>query len=147
MATTVRAVARADEARWTELFHGYRDFYGMERSDEVARTVWSWIADPTHELECAVAESDGEVIAIADWRRFARPSRGGAAIFLDDLFTDPATRGSGAGSALIEHLRAIAAEEGLLEVRWITSETNADARRLYDRVAGAVPFVTYVSAV
>ncbi|WP_110590512.1 GNAT family N-acetyltransferase [Microbacterium suaedae] len=139
----IRPVEPADRDAWGALFRGYRDFYRLEHDESVIATVWSWLTDPAHELRGHLAVRKGRPIALAHWRRFARPSRGGTAIFLDDLFTVPGARGAGTGSALIAELQRIAADEGLMEVRWITSETNLDAQRLYDRVAGRVPFLTY----
>ena len=143
MTVLIRPLAPADRERWAVLFRGYRDFYALEPDETVIDTVWGWLMDGAHELEGLIAEKDGDPVGIAHWRRFARPSRGGTAIFLDDLFTTPASRGSGVGSALVGRLREIAASEGLLEVRWITSETNVDAQRLYERIAQRVPFLTY----
>ncbi|MFL0412300.1 GNAT family N-acetyltransferase [Microbacterium paludicola] len=145
MAIRIRPVTPDDRLDWAELFRGYRDFYALEPDDAVVDTVWGWLMDDGHELGGLVAELDGAPIGIAHWRRFARPSRGGTAIFLDDLFTAPQARGAGVGRALIAHLQRLAAHEGLLEVRWITSETNTDAQRLYDRVAERVPFFTYIA--
>ncbi|HLT67013.1 MAG TPA: GNAT family N-acetyltransferase [Microbacterium sp.] len=141
----IRTVDAADRTAWGRLFRGYRDFYGMEHDERVIETVWGWLMDPAHELVGHVAVREGRPVAIAHWRLFARPSRGATAIFLDDLFTDPDQRGTGVGSALIANLQRIAIEEGLSEVRWITSETNVDAQRLYDRVADRVPFYTYIA--
>jgi GNAT superfamily N-acetyltransferase len=141
----IRAVAPADREGWRTLFRGYRDFYRLEPDESVVETVWAWLMDDGHELQGLVAVREGEPVAIAHWRRFARPSRGAAAIFLDDLFTAPADRGTGIGGALIGRLQRIAADEGLSEVRWITSEMNLDAQRLYDRVAERVPFFTYLA--
>jgi hypothetical protein len=47
------------------------------------------------------------------------------------------------GGAHIAGLAAHAAAEGLSVVRWITAEDNRTARRLYDSVAAATPWVTY----
>jgi len=144
VALLVRAVAASDRQDWERLFRGYRDFYELTPEDAVVETVWRWLMDADHELFGLVAELDGDIVGLAHWRRFARPSRGGTAIFLDDLFTEAAVRGHGVGSGLISRLQEIAADEGLLEVRWITSQTNTDAQRLYDRIADRVPFFTYV---
>lgn len=105
--------------------------------------MWSWITDPDHEVQSLVAEVDGRIVAIADFRRFARPSTGSTGIWLDDLFTDPEGRGSGAGRALISRLQIIAAEEGLSVVRWITASDNEQAQLLYEKVAARTNWVTY----
>lgn len=141
----IRPVEPGDRAAWSELYRGYRAFYEMEPDETVVDTVWGWLMDPAHELHGLVAVAGGRPVALANWRRFARPSRGRTAIFLDDLFTEPAARGAGHGSALIARLQRIARDEGLSEVRWITSETNVDAQRLYERIAERSPFLTYIA--
>ncbi|AMT94501.1 acetyltransferase [Brevibacterium linens] len=145
-APTIRPTAPADEARWKELFRAYREFYRLEPSEEIVCRVWSWLNDPAHECQGLVAEVDGRIVAIADFRRFARPSTGSTGIWLDDLFTDPEVRGSGAGRALISRLQNIAAEEGLSVVRWITASDNEQAQVLYEKVATRTNWVTYDAA-
>lgn len=140
MAVVVRPVAAPDRARWGELYTGYAEFYEVPVPD--LDHLWERITE-RHELECFVAELDGEVVGLAHVRAFARPLEGDWAGFLDDLFVDPDRRGTGAGRALLEHLRALADERGWGVVTWITGRDNDVARRLYDRVAQAQPWITY----
>jgi GNAT superfamily N-acetyltransferase len=147
MTVLIRPVEHFDLPGWERLFRGYRDFYALKHDEAVISTVWRWVNDDSHELNALIAVQGGMPIGFAHWRRFARPSRGGAAIFLDDLFTAPDARGHGVGSAMITRLQEIATEEGLLEVRWITSESNTDAQRLYERVAQRSSFLTYIAPV
>jgi ribosomal protein S18 acetylase RimI-like enzyme len=144
--SVIRAVRPADRDAWGELFAAYRAFYRLDADPAVVDTVWGWLCDPVHELQGLVAVRDDIPVGIAHWRRFSRPSRGATAIFLDDLFTSPQARGAGVGSSLIARLQRIAADEGLVEVRWITSESNVDAQRLYDRIASRAPFHTYIAS-
>ncbi|MFF5623834.1 GNAT family N-acetyltransferase [Microbacterium sp. NPDC012755] len=145
MPLVIRPIESGDREAWARLFRGYRDFYALEPDESVIDAVWRWLLDDAHEVQGLIAVRDGVPVGLAHWRRFARPSRGGAAIFLDDLFTDSDARGGGVGSALIARLQRIAAHEGLLEVRWITSESNTAAQRLYDRVAVQAPVRTYIA--
>jgi GNAT superfamily N-acetyltransferase len=62
---------------------------------------------------------------------------------LQDLFADPEIRGKGVGAALIEAVRKEAGKLGVSNVYWITHETNATARRLYDHVARKTGFIEY----
>jgi GNAT superfamily N-acetyltransferase len=140
---TVRDVADRDAAEWADLFRGYRDFYRLAPDEHVVARVWSWLRDPSAAVDGLVAELDGRLVGIAHYRRFLRPSAGSTGLYLDDLFTHPAARGVGVGRALIERLSTLAAAEGLSVVRWITAEDNRTARRLYDSVAVATPWVTY----
>ena len=148
MTFTVRAVAATDEPQWRDLFGAYREFYAMTPDPAVVSRVWTWITDTAHETTALVAVDKGGVIGgIAHIRRFARPSSGTTGLWLDDLFTRSDLRGSGVGRALLDAVAAIAADEQLSVVRWITDESNTTARRLYDTVATATKWVTYDRAV
>jgi ribosomal protein S18 acetylase RimI-like enzyme len=140
---TVRDVSDRDHAAWARLFRGYREFYRLAPDEGVLTRVWGWLRDSGGEVRGLVAVDGGQVIGIAHYRRFANPSSGSYEFYLDDLFTAPEARGRGAGRALIQHLAARAAAEGLSGVSWITAEDNHTARRLYDSVATATHWVTY----
>ena len=62
---------------------------------------------------------------------------------LEDLFVDPCERGKGIGRALIEAVYAHADARGCSRTYWMTQETNATARALYDKVAAKSAFVQY----
>jgi GNAT superfamily N-acetyltransferase len=140
MPLVVRAVAEPDRKRWAELYRGYAAFYDVPAPD--LDQLWRRITE-LGEVECFVAELDGGVVGLAHVRAFARPLEGDWGGFLDDLFVDPVARGSGAGAALLAHLRRLAAERGWGVVTWITGADNQVARGLYDRVAEAQQWVTY----
>jgi GNAT superfamily N-acetyltransferase len=135
---------RIDEYEpWAALYRGYREFYRMQPDETVLHVVWSWIHDPDHEVRALVADSGDALRGLAHFRRFARPSEGGTAMYLDDLFTDPDHRGGGVGRALIEAVAAVAAGEGCQVLRWITGQDNATAQRLYDTLAKRTSWLTY----
>jgi len=133
-------VTERDRERWADLYRGYSAFYEVPTPD--LNHLWHRLT-ADGELECFVAEFDGEVVGLAHVRAFARPLEGDTAGFLDDLFVDPTRRGGGAGAALLTHLRSLAAERGWGAVTWITGADNHIARRLYDRLAEAQQWVTY----
>ena len=140
----VREVEAGDEAAWAELYRVYRAFYRLPDDDLAVATTWAWVSGRLHGLRGLVVEAgDGSLLALANLRIFARPSSATIGLYLDDLFTAPEARGTGAGGALLERAAAIAAAEGLSVVRWITAADNATARRVYDAHATATPWVTY----
>lgn len=143
---SVRSLQPSDEPRWRELFHGYRDFYCLEESEEVVSRVWGWLLDPAHECQALVVESVAGIVAIGHYRRFSRPSTGTVGIWLDDLFTAPEARGKGAARALIQRLAEIAGSEGHSVVRWITADDNHQAKALYDQIATRTHWATYDAA-
>ena len=67
----------------------------------------------------------------------------GPSCYLRDLFTEPDLRGKGVGRALIEAVYREAAKAGAGRVYWLTHESNAAGRLLYDKVAENAGFIQY----
>ena len=112
MPIKIRAVAEGDRAEWEKLYQGYAEFYRTEQSADMRARVWEWLFDPGHEVEGLVAEdADGRLVGLAHYRAFARPLAAATGGFLDDLFVDPAARGSG-GNASCMIWRSIAVMRG-----------------------------------
>jgi len=142
MTVQVRQVRESERAEWRRLYDGYANFYEQRVEDAALDRLWGLISGEGS-VECLVAEADGVLVGLAHVRAFVRPLDGSVGGYLDDLYVDPAARGTGAGSALLRHLRGLAAERGWTVVRWITAADNATAQQLYDRYAERTPWVTY----
>jgi ribosomal protein S18 acetylase RimI-like enzyme len=139
----VRRVEAGDREGWDRLYAGYAEFYGVAQTDGMRDRVWGWLHDPAHETMGFVAERDGALVGLAHVRPYARPLAASVGGFLDDLFVAPEARGSGAAEALIRAAAEHGRREGWTKLRWITAQDNARARKLYDRLAVATPWVTY----
>lgn len=139
----IRKPQAEDFAAWATLYAGYASFYGVTQTDEMRARVWSWLQDGGHPVQGLVAEEGGHLIGLAHFRPFSRPLSATTGGFLDDLFVDPAARGSGAAAALIAAVKAEGQAQGWSVIRWITAEDNYRARALYDRVADRTKWVTY----
>ena len=63
--------------------------------------------------------------------------------YLQDLFTAPDVRGKGVARALIAAVADWARAHDCCRVYWMTHESNATARRLYDKVAQNRGFIRY----
>jgi GNAT superfamily N-acetyltransferase len=63
--------------------------------------------------------------------------------YLEDLFVAPSARGQGVGRALIEAVYARADAKKCARVYWLTHESNATARKLYDQLAENRGFIQY----
>jgi GNAT superfamily N-acetyltransferase len=144
----VRELAPRDREAWQILYAGYGDFYKTPLGDEKADRVWAWLMDPSYEAFglVAVAEDD-RPIAIGHYRQFARLLGDGIGIYLDDLFTAPELRGTGAATAIIGRLEQIARGRGAGLIRWITAADNLTGQKLYDRLATHTSWITYDLAV
>lgn len=140
----IRNVAQPDERRWRELWQGYCDFYETTIPPEVTDTTWTRILDPdTPSFGAIVAELDGAVVGFANYVIHPYTWAIGDQCLLHDLYVDPKVRGGGIGEAMIRFLQHRGADEGWTRIYWLTQETNARARRLYDRFAPASGFIRY----
>lgn len=135
----IRSIEPADHDQWARLFVDYGVFYETAFTDEVVESTWRRLLDPAEPIDALVAEVDGAVVGFAHYRSHPDTFSTGRDWFLDDLFTDPAARGTGVATQLIEHLTAIA--DGTL--RWITAESNTTAQSVYDKLATRTTWVTY----
>lgn len=144
---TVRPVVATDFDRWKTLWSGYNRFYGRAEAtalpDEITQTTWSRFFDPSEPVHALVAECDGRLLGLAHYLFHRSTIHVLPICYLQDLFTDDASRGQGVGRALIEALYDRAAAEGAARVYWHTHETNLAARRLYDTVAEQSGFIVY----
>lgn len=140
---SVRAVQMGDYADWSRLYAGYADFYGVAQTEDMREKVWKWLHDTAQPVNGFVAESGGKLVGLAHYRPFSRPLSATTGCYLDDLFVDPAARGSGAADALLLAVKDEAKKQGWSVVRWITAEDNARARKVYDRLASKTKWVTY----
>jgi GNAT superfamily N-acetyltransferase len=144
MTVTTRPIAPADRAAWEGLFAGYAAFYKVDQTPQMRDTVFGWLMDDTHSSNCIVAEgAKGTLIGFTHFRPFVSQLRANTNCFLDDLFVDPAARGSGAAQALIGAVKTVAQDKGWGTVRWITAEDNYRGRGVYDKLATRTPWVTY----
>jgi GNAT superfamily N-acetyltransferase len=143
-AITIRPLERSDHAEWRRLWTDYLTFYEATVPEEVYQTTWTRLfTEGEFEPKGLLAFLDGKPVGLVHflYHRSCWSVEGNC--YLQDLFTDPDARGSGAGAALIEAVRGHAEERGVANVYWMTHETNATARKLYDRVARRTGFIEY----
>jgi GNAT superfamily N-acetyltransferase len=146
MTISIRPVRDGDFFPWFDLFAGYAEFYGTELTDEHAVLAWSHLIDDAHSATALVAVDEaheGAIVGLAHYHRFSRLARGTDGLLVDDLFVQEIARGKGVGEQLLTAVAQAGRREGASILRWITAEDNADAQRLYDRVARRTTWVTY----
>ncbi|NNM74426.1 GNAT family N-acetyltransferase [Enterovirga aerilata] len=142
-ALAVRPLGPADRAAWEPLWAGYLAFYKTSVPPEVTETTWSRLMDPAepmHAFGCVEGEA---LVGIVHFIFHRSTWTIGDYCYLQDLFTAEAARGRGAGRKLIEAVCERARAEGASRVYWLTHETNAAARALYDTLADRPGFIQY----
>jgi ribosomal protein S18 acetylase RimI-like enzyme len=144
MTVTIRPLTPQDRTAWEGLFSAYAAFYNTTLPDGAFDTVWHWIFDPENDFWCDLAVSDeGIAVGFTQYQLMHRSLGASMVCYLSDLYVDPNIRGTGAGRALIDHVIAFARSRGLTNVRWLTHETNTQARRLYDTYRPPSGFILY----
>ena len=141
----VRPFQARDEVAWRRLFAGYIAFYRASVAEEVIDATWQRLISGGEGVLMgllAVDEADAPIglAHILFHRSTWSPSW---YCYLEDLFVDPAQRSRGVGRALIEAVYREADARSATRTYWMTQESNAVARRLYDQLATKAPFVQY----
>jgi GNAT superfamily N-acetyltransferase len=132
MSISIRPIQGADKERWLVLWQGYLDFYKTTVAPEQTELTWTRIMDPDFNMNCAVAELDGKVVGFTTHNLQNSTWSPHGHCYLEDLFVDPVVRGSGAGRALIDFVKAFALENKCSRLYWNTDADNEIARKLYD---------------
>ena len=133
---TITTVGSADVPELMPMLRAYCDFYQVDPPDErLAALVAALIDDPSEGLQLIARDSSaGTPLGFATiywtWQTLYAARVG----VLNDLFVVPASRGTGAGRALIERCRELCRERGAEKLVWETAPDNAAAQRLYDGI-------------
>lgn len=141
--TVIRRLNAGDGKRWAELWQGYNGFYQRTVEERVTQRLWDQLLDEKGEPYGFVAEHDGKLVGCTHYFFVYSTSNWNPRCYMQDLFTDPAVRGKGVGRLLIEAVYAEADHHEASQTYWLTQDFNTTARRLYDRVARATPFIKY----
>lgn len=146
MPPIVRPLTAADRAAWEPLWAAYRRFYAVEIPAATTELTWARFLDPAEPMAALGAFDGDRLVGIAHVVFHRSTWLAGESCYFEDLWVEPDQRGRGTGRTLIDAVRALARARGIGEVHWLTHETNATARRLYDAVARRSGFVEYVVA-
>ena len=140
----IRPIQLADKDAWRELWTGYLEFYEATVPEEVYESTFSRICDPANtEQEGLLAQVDETPVGLVHYIYHPHNWRIEKVCYLQDLYADPAARGTGAGRKLIEAVYDAADEAGCPIVYWLTQDFNETARKLYDRIGVLTPFIKY----
>jgi GNAT superfamily N-acetyltransferase len=142
----IRALATADFAAWNRLWLAYLRFYRADVSGEVTEATFARLCGGTGGMTGLVAVGDDDDGALTGLAHLVfHPSTWSIEphCYLEDLFVDPAARGSETARSLLEAVFAEAQRRGADRMYWETQEFNGAARSLYDQVAHRTSFIIY----
>ncbi len=129
---SIRKLDAGDKSSWLPLWHGYLEFYKAQIPQGQDDLTWDRLLDNDFNLHGLVAEVDGKILAITHYSFQNSSWAPKNYCYLEDLFTNPQSRGLGLGRLLIDAVHTIAVEAGSSRLYWNTDASNERARKLYD---------------
>ena len=131
----IRKLSKQDYRKWLILYEVYAEHYKVKLSNEGILSTWSWLMDDAHPAQGLVADLDGALVGLAQFRSMPSPLRGHNIGFVDDIIVLPQNRGNGIAEALFREIKSYGNKLGWVTIRFITRNDNYRAKKVYDRVA------------
>jgi len=138
---TVSRLEPRDQQEWEPLARGYKAFYRTAPSDSEYEIAWTRLMTG-NDIFGLGARVGTALVGIAHYL-FHSSTWSPKVCYLQDLFVCAQARNCGVGRTLIEAVAADARNRGACRYYWLTHESNADARALYDKVAKFGGFLRY----
>jgi GNAT superfamily N-acetyltransferase len=88
--------------------------------------------------ECVVADAGGTLVGFALFFTNFSTFKCRPGLYLEDLYVQPAQRGSGLGKALLRHLGRLAVERGCGRFEWSVLDWNAQAIGFYEKMGATL---------
>jgi GNAT superfamily N-acetyltransferase len=139
----IRPLRLDERADWEPLWKGYQLFYKVAIPEETTRAIWARLHNPAEPMEALGAYMDGRLRGIAHYLFHRSCWTIGNYCYLQDLFVAETARHLGLGRALIAAVEERARRAGASRLYWLTHESNAAARALYDQLAERSGFIQY----
>jgi GNAT superfamily N-acetyltransferase len=143
MTATIRAVEERDVGAVVGLVHELAEYeQAAEHCLLTADQLRAALFGPApalfgHVAEIAKGDGHRAVVGCALWFLNFSTWRGVHGVYLEDLYVQPAHRGSGIGRALLARLAAACVERGLARLEWAVLDWNTPSIGFY-RTLGAV---------
>ncbi|MEP1587133.1 MAG: GNAT family N-acetyltransferase [Tateyamaria sp.] len=143
-ALSVRPLSLMDRSQWGDLWAAYLAFYQTSRPKTIFDTLFERLMgnDP-QDFNCLVAERGGKLVGLTHFLFHRHGWRVENVCYLQDLYADQSVRGQGVGRKLISAVYEAADAAKAPSVYWMTQDSNAEARKLYDRIGTLTPFIKY----
>jgi GNAT superfamily N-acetyltransferase len=142
-AFTLRPAQPADTGAVLRLVRGLAEYERLLQ--EVTATeaeLHATLFGPLPQAHAVLADVDGEPVGLALFYYTLNTFKLQRNIFLEDLFVEPAHRGSGIGLALMRHLARRAIDENCGRIEWRVLNWNQPSIDFYRQI-GAQPILDW----
>jgi GNAT superfamily N-acetyltransferase len=138
-AATIRAATSADVGAMLALMYELAEFEKLTHlfvatEDNLNDALFG--ARPS--AEAIVAERDGTMIGYALFFHNYSTFLGRRGLYLEDLYVQPAQRGSGLGKMMLRYLAALAVERQCGRFEWSVLDWNQNAIDFYEKMGASV---------
>jgi GNAT superfamily N-acetyltransferase len=137
MHLSIDAVVDSDLPELLPMLRAYCDFYCVDPPDDRLLALATTLIENADEGVQLIARGDGTPLGFATIYWTWQTLHAGRVGVLNDLYVQPAARGSGTGRALIERGLQMCRERGAEKLVWETALDNATAQRLYDGIGAS----------
>jgi predicted N-acetyltransferase YhbS len=98
--------------------------------------VWTKLqSDDAHAV--VATDEGGETVGLVHFVGVDRLLQGDSTLLIEDLYVAEHARRAGVATALVEHVRTRAEEEGRAAVRWVSRPDDPAAKALHDKFAAS----------
>ncbi len=135
----LRAAVEADLPALVGLIRELAEFEQLTHLVQVTpESLQPHLFGPRPVAEAVVGVEGGQVVAFALFFTNFSTFLGRPGLYLEDLYVQPAHRGSGLGRALLQHLGALAVARGCGRFEWSVLDWNANAIAFYERMGASL---------
>lgn len=139
MSATIRAATPADVGAMLALMRELAEFEKLTHLFiATGEGVHDALFGARPSAEALVAERDGKIIAYALFFHNYSTFLGRRGLYLEDLYVQPAERGTGLGSKMLRHLAALAVERQCGRFEWSVLDWNQRAIDFYQKMGATV---------
>lgn len=139
MTVTIRAAVPGDLDTIIGFIHALAAYERLADAVRLDRDVLAaHLFGPAPKAEVLIADAAAQAVGFALFFHNFSTFEGRPGIYLEDLFVAPEARGSGAGTALLAALAALAIERDCARLEWSVLDWNTPAIDFY-RALGATP--------
>lgn len=143
MSTIIRSLQESDREKWQELFASYQKFYRAQIPANIVDHTWQRIFDESSSVSALGAEADGALVGFTHYLFHESTWNDRPNCYLEDLYVEPAARGTDAARELILGVENAARAKNAFRLYWHTQQYNSKARSLYDSITPPSSFIVY----
>lgn len=125
--------SQGDADSFLRLYRACLNYYGVGTPDPEQEQKILALLNRQRHMSCLLAWDDDCAVGFATWT-LTFPAGTGTALYLKELFVNPAAHRKGVGRTLLAGLLDIAVTEGCTRIDWQTDGTHGVSQAFYSKI-------------